>query len=97
MWIRAVWMEGQHEEGVIPDVWEKDGTVFWPPGKNADKAMKERRVPAESWREFRLVKVKTKSGTSYLYAKKKDFLLSPVVPGLLTHSNGDPGFDFYNQ
>ena len=63
MWKRAVWIEdGVEEEGVIPDCWADEKSVFWPPGKNAIKALKERREPSENWGTFPLVKVKCVSG-----------------------------------
>ena len=63
MWKRAVWVENEHEEeGVIPDNWTDGASVFWPPGSNAEKALKERREPNEKWLKFPLVKIKTSSG-----------------------------------
>ena len=63
MWKRAVWLEDEvEEEGVIPDCWANEESVYWPPGKNAQKALKERREPGESWSTFPLVKVKCISG-----------------------------------
>lgn len=67
LWIRAVWLEGKREEeGVIPDLWLKEDKVFWPPGTNATKAMANMLAPADNWKEFRLIKIKTKSGTTYI-------------------------------
>ena len=47
MWKRAVWKEDScEEEGVIPDTWTDGKHVFWPPGSNAEKALRERRTPS---------------------------------------------------
>lgn len=59
MWIRAVWREGdREEEGVIPSVWVSEKFVFWPPGTNAEKAVKNKEVPSSSWKRFDLIKIK---------------------------------------
>lgn len=66
MWCKAVWKEGSMEmEGVVPSEWidRQKLLVRWPPGPNAMKAMKERRLPTEKWSSFPLMKIKYESGT----------------------------------
>lgn len=66
MWIRAVWREGdREEEGVIPSVWVSEKFVFWPPGTNAEKAVKNKEVPSSSWKRFDLIKIKHQAGKIY--------------------------------
>jgi hypothetical protein len=63
MWARAVWIEKDREiEDVVPDIWIKGESIFWPPVANAEKAMKTRQMPTNSWRVFKLIKIKCKSG-----------------------------------
>ena len=65
MWKRAVWKEGSRdEEGVVPSSWIKGKLLFWPPGKSAVKALKERKAPEEGWLQFQLIKIKYTSGMS---------------------------------
>lgn len=65
MWARVVWLEGQKEiEGVVPEKWVRDGFICWPPGVSAEKSMREMRDPASSWRKFKMVKMKIRSGTA---------------------------------
>ena len=67
MWVRAVWMEGDKEEkGVLPWSWLKDKYVFWSPGQNAEKAMRNNLVPTSSWKMFDLIRVKHRSGNHCL-------------------------------
>ncbi|KAK3105745.1 hypothetical protein FSP39_004720 [Pinctada imbricata] len=62
MWIRAVWTEGDHEEeGVVPACWVKNKMLYWPPGVNAERAMKEKKEPSEKWKKFPVVKIKLQS------------------------------------
>ena len=62
MWARAVWMEGNREiEGTIPRNWIRHKKVRWPPGKNAEKPMKEMREPTSEWKSFKLCKIKLTS------------------------------------
>lgn len=69
MWVRAVWRErNKEEEGVIPKSWVLDDMVYWPPGIDALKAMKEMRKPEEKWRKFPLIKLKLTSSKSMSFA-----------------------------
>ncbi|XP_061194512.1 serine/threonine-protein kinase PRP4 homolog [Saccostrea echinata] len=62
MWSRAVWLERDHEEeGVIPSSWIREGMVMWPPGVSAAKALREKKEPQDTWRRFKLIKVKHQS------------------------------------
>ncbi|XP_065656034.1 uncharacterized protein LOC136081798 [Hydra vulgaris] len=59
---RAVWLEDNREEGVLPSAWVQGKVVMWPPSKmNAFKLMKEGVKPNENWRLFRLIKIKITS------------------------------------
>ena len=64
MWCRAVWREKTKEiEGVVPDLWITDQTVFWPNTADAKRFFEERKEPSKTWRKFPLIKVKISSGT----------------------------------
>ena len=81
MWTRAVWEEAEREEeGVIPDIWVKDGVVYWPPGVDATKAMKEQREPTSSWRKFKLVKTKITSGIIWHFAYPAVHISHEMLP-----------------
>ena len=72
-----MWKETEEEEGVIPASWVNENVVFWPPGSNADKAMRKGEKPTEKWSRFRLIKIKLKSGKVcymfYFKHKNKDY------------------------
>jgi len=63
MYVRAVWLEGANEEeGVIPESWVGKDVIYWPPGANAKKAFEKCLLPASTWRQFPLIKIKFRSG-----------------------------------
>ncbi len=62
MWVRAVWMEGDREEGVIPENWVQEKTVWWPNILNVLKPLHERKEPLDSWYRFPLLKMKMRAG-----------------------------------
>ena len=47
-WSRvSFWENEEVEEAVVPSNWIKDGTLLWPHGANATKALKEKRQPSD--------------------------------------------------
>ena len=74
-WSRAVWYEGKKEfEDVVPSKWiqERNGerVLLWPPhGQNEKHFLDERKEPEESWRCYKLKKVKTSNGEFILSVK----------------------------
>ncbi|XP_053390874.1 uncharacterized protein DDB_G0287625-like, partial [Mercenaria mercenaria] len=53
--------EGQRNRGCSPRSLGERRACVWPPFANAEKAMKTRQTPTQSWRMFKLVKLKYKS------------------------------------
>jgi len=69
MWIRAIWLEndGSEFDGVIPENWLDEDTVFYPKGLHVKKYFHERKNPEADWSRFKLVKIKLRSSDRRLF------------------------------
>ena len=65
-WARAVWIEDDVEEGVVPRVWIENKIVRWPKGINITRAFSEQKSPLDNWLSFPLLKIKVTSGLCIL-------------------------------
>ena len=69
---KAAWIEkvgGPEQIATIPSCWidvEKE-TVRWPVKVNPIRAMKEMRLPQESWKTFKLTKVKLQDSKTFYF------------------------------
>ena len=67
MWTKAAWLEAEREEeGTVPSCWvdQQQRLVFWPPGNDVARKMRERTAPNDQWMKFPLIKCKFASGMS---------------------------------
>lgn len=64
MWARALWIEGSKMmEDTIPYKWidTKTKIVYWPKS-NYVKCLKDQEEPNETWKNFKLIKIKVIDG-----------------------------------
>ena len=62
-WSRvSFWENEEVEEVVVPSNLIKDGTLLWPYGVNATKALKEKRQPSDDWKKYIGKSIKLQSG-----------------------------------
>ena len=67
-WSRVLFWESEEvEEAVVPSNWIKDGTLLWPHGVNATKALKEKRQPADDWKKYIVKSMKLQSGKTKVF------------------------------
>ena len=59
-----MWLDDGMEEGVIPPCWIKNNKVMWPTGMNERTTIIEQREPGDKWLQFKLVKIRFRSGNS---------------------------------
>jgi len=80
-WCRAVWLERENEEeGVIPSCWVNayENIVYWPTNLNVLRAFKERKVPDNTWKKFRLLKMKMSDGKPFFIILSAFYNFIPV-------------------
>ena len=58
----SFWENEEVEEVVVPSNLIKDGTLLWPHGVNATKALKEKRQPSDDWKKHIVKSIKLQSG-----------------------------------
>ena len=69
-WSRvSFWENEEIEEAVIPSNWIKDGTLLWPHGVNATKALKEKWEASDDWKKYIVKSIKLQSGKTKVIFK----------------------------